>query len=44
MKIGKSYKSSGGKIAWKEKLKRINPEEREMQPINTLEIKSGFPF
>jgi type I restriction enzyme S subunit len=42
---GKPYKSSGGKMIWKEKLKREIPESWEVDALNKwLEIKSGFPF
>ena len=42
---GKPYKSSGGKMIWKEKLKREIPESWEVGALNKwLEIKSGFPF
>lgn len=44
-KEGKPYKSSGGKMIWKEKLKREIPESWEVDALNKwLEIKSGFPF
>lgn len=42
---GKPYKSSGGKMVWNEKLKRVIPEGWNLCPISKwLEIKSGFAF
>jgi len=42
---GNPYKSSGGKMAWDEKLKREIPEGWNVCSLNAvLEIKSGFPF
>ena len=42
---GKPYKSSGGKMVWNERLKRIIPADWEVKPLfEAAHIQYGFPF
>lgn len=42
---GKPYKSSGGKLVWKKKLKRNIPESWSVKNLfNAVDVRYGFPF